>query len=159
MHSEPAIESRAAGRGRRRKRGNGSNGSNGSEDGPVFVDNSGRRAKLLRRIGLLLGAVCIGYAVVLGMAFMGWGPSLSPSSLLPFGGGGPGNQNSRPGGGVQPQGGTGTPPAQPTGVPPTGVATGAPPAGAVPTAVPSASADPASVSAPSASASAAADAN
>ena len=105
MHSEPAIESRAAGRGRRRKRGN---GSNGSEDGPVFVDNSGRRAKLLRRIGLLLGVVCIGYAVVLGMAFMGWGPSLSPSSLLPFGGGGPGNQNSRPGGGVQPQGGTGS---------------------------------------------------
>lgn len=162
MHSEPAIESRAAGRGRRRKRGNGSNGSigsKGSEDGPVFVDNSGRRAKLLRRIGLLLGVVCIGYAVVLGMAFMGWGPSLSPSSLLPFGGGGPGNQNSRPGGGVQPQGGTGSPPAQPTGVPPTGVATGAPPAGAAPTAAPSASADPASVSAPSASASAAADAN
>ncbi|MFI1484616.1 hypothetical protein [Streptomyces sp. NPDC020747] len=165
MHSEPAIESRAAGhgRGRRRKRGNGSNGSfgsKGSEDGPVFVDNSGRRAKLLRRIGLLLGVVCIGYAVVLGMAFMGWGPSLSPSSLLPFGGGGPGgNQNSRPGGGVQPQGGTGSPPTRPTGTPPTGVATGAPPAGAAPTAVPSASADPASVSAPSASASAAAGAN
>ncbi|MFD0307537.1 hypothetical protein [Streptomyces sp. NPDC127119] len=140
MHSEPAIESRAAVRGRRRKRGN------GPEDGPVFVDNSGRRARLLRRIGTLLGVVCIGYAVVLGMAFMGWGPSLTPSSLLPFGDGGPnGSQNSGPGGGLQPQGGTGSPPARPTGAPPSGVATGAAPA-AAPTA---------SVSAPSASASAA----
>ncbi|MGW6009067.1 hypothetical protein [Streptomyces sp. NPDC055210] len=142
MHSEPAIESRAAVRGRRRKRGN------GPEDGPVFVDNSGRRARLLRRIGTLLGVVCIGYAVVLGMAFMGWGPSLTPSSLLPFGDGGPnGSQNSGPGGGLQPQGGTGSPPARPTGAPPSGVATGAAPA-AAPTA---------SVSAPSASASAAAN--
>ncbi|MEU5699718.1 hypothetical protein [Streptomyces aurantiacus] len=146
MHPEPAIESRAAVRGRRRKRGN------GSVDGPVFVDTSGRRAKLLRRIGLLLGVVCIGYAVVLGMAFMGWGPSLTPSSLLPFGGGGPnGGQNSGPGGGVQPQGGTGSPPARPTGAPPSGAATGAVPTGAAPA---SASA---SVSAPSASASAAAN--
>ncbi|MEV7139987.1 hypothetical protein [Streptomyces tauricus] len=142
MHSEPAIESHAAVRGRRRKRGN------GPEDGPVFVDNSGRRAKLLRRIGTLLGIVCIGYAVVLGMAFMGWGTSLTPSSLLPFGAGGPngGGQNSGPGGGLQPQGGTGSPPARPTGTPPSGV-----PTGAAPTAAPSAS-----VSAPSASASAAA---
>ncbi|MER6137843.1 hypothetical protein [Streptomyces sp. NPDC001815] len=144
MHSEPATESRAAGRGRRRKRGN---GPNGSEDGPVFVDSSGRRARLLRRIGLLLGVVCVGYAVVLGMAFMGWGPSLSPSSLLPFGGGPGGGQNSGPGGGVQPQGGTGTPPARPTGAPPSGVATGA-----APTAAPSAP-----VPAPTASASAAAN--
>ncbi|MFJ2260008.1 hypothetical protein ACIOKD_16970 [Streptomyces sp. NPDC087844] len=142
MHSEPAIESRAAVRGRRRKRGN------GPEDGPVFVDNSGRRARFLRRIGILLGVVCIGYAVVLGMAFMGWGPSLTPSSLLPFGTGGPnGGQNSGPGGGLQPQGGYGSPPARPTGAPPSGAATGA-----APTAAPSAS-----VSAPSASASAAAN--
>ncbi|MGW0567713.1 hypothetical protein [Streptomyces tauricus] len=142
MHSEPAIESHAAVRGRRRKRGN------GPEDGPVFVDNSGRRAKLLRRIGTLLGIVCIGYAVVLGMAFMGWGTSLTPSSLLPFGAGGPNaGQNSGPGGGLQPQGGTGSPPARPAGTPPSGV-----PTGAAPTAAPSAS-----VSAPSASASAAAN--
>ncbi|UPZ30674.1 hypothetical protein MUK60_24595 [Streptomyces sp. LRE541] len=142
MHSEPAIESHAAVRGRRRKRGN------GPEDGPVFVDNSGRRAKLLRRIGTLLGIVCIGYAVVLGMAFMGWGTSLTPSSLLPFGAGGPnGGQNSGPGGGLQPQGGTGSPPARPADTPPSGV-----PTGAAPTAAPSAS-----VSAPSASASAAAN--
>ncbi|MBG0853312.1 hypothetical protein I2W78_16020 [Streptomyces spinoverrucosus] len=96
MHSEPAIESRAATRGRRRKRGNGS--ASGSAEGPVFVDNSGRRAKLLRRVGLLLGVACLGYAVVLGAAFMGWGTSLTPSSLLPFAGGGPGPQGG-PGGG------------------------------------------------------------
>jgi hypothetical protein len=161
MHSEPAIESRAAVRGRRRKRGN---GSNGPADGPVFVDNSGRRARLLRRIGLLLGVVCVGYAVVLGMAFMGWGTSLTPSSLLPFGAGGPdggpdGGRNSGPGGGLQPQGGTGTgsPPARPTGAPPSGV-----PTGAAPTVAPSASSAPAAVasaSAPSPSASASAVAN
>jgi hypothetical protein len=96
MHSETAIESRATARGRRRKRGN------GPADGPVFVDNSGRRAKMLRRVGLLLGVVCLGYATVLVAAFMGWGTSINPSSLLPFGhearsGQGPGS--FRPGGG------------------------------------------------------------
>ncbi|MEU0893285.1 hypothetical protein [Streptomyces massasporeus] len=99
MHSEPAIENRVP-RGRRRKRGN------ESAEGPVFVDNSGRRARLLRRIGLLLGAVCLGYAAVLGAAFMGWGTSLTPSRLLPFAGAGPG--------GGQPEGVPGGPggPAQ-----------------------------------------------
>ena len=52
----------------------------------MFVDNSGRRARLLRRCGTLLGVVCLGYAVVLGMAFMGWGISASPTELFPFGG-------------------------------------------------------------------------
>ncbi|MFI6490651.1 hypothetical protein [Streptomyces sp. NPDC050564] len=121
MQSESAIENRAQVRGRRRKRGN------GAGDGPVFVDNSGRRARLLRRIGMLVGVVCLGYAVVLGMAFMGWGTSLTPSSLFPFGGG---QAGSAPGGNLQPQGGaaaTGTPPARPTGTPPTGLATGEPP--------------------------------
>ncbi len=149
MHSEPAIENRAASRGRRRKSGNGSNGSNGAADGPVFVDNSGRRAKLLRRFGTFLGVVCLGYAAVLGMAFMGWGTSLNPSSLLPFGGNGPGG-NQGPGGNLRQQGGLGaapsgvpsgaaTPPVKPSGTPPTGVATGEPPASA-PTATASASA-------------------
>lgn len=120
MHSDPAIENRAE-RGRRRKRR-----GNESADGPVFVDNSGRRSKLLRRIGLLVGVLCVGYAVVLGLAFMGIGTS-SPSSLLPFGGGqgqgGPGVQNGN-GRGTQPQGGigdsvrpSGSPPALPSGVP------------------------------------------
>ncbi|WP_328749559.1 hypothetical protein OHT57_29420 [Streptomyces sp. NBC_00285] len=126
MHSEPAIESRADVRGRRRKRGN------ESADGPVFVDNSGRRSRTLRRIGLLLGVLSLGYAVVLGLAFMGIG--VSTTSLVPFGNGGPGG----PGGssdsgprGIRPQGGIGTPRALPTGTPPTGAA---------PTASPTASA-------------------
>ncbi|AZQ36651.1 hypothetical protein EJ357_27080 [Streptomyces cyaneochromogenes] len=127
MQSEPAIENRAAqsaARGRRRKRGN------GSVEGPVFVDNSGRRSKLLRRIGLLVGVACMGYAVVLGMAFMGVGTSLTPSELLPFGAGGPaGGPNSGPGG-AQPQGGVATPPTKPTGTPPSGTATGEPPSAA-----------------------------
>lgn len=146
MHSEPAIENRAASRGRRRKSGD---GSNEAAEGPVFVDNSGRRAKLLRRFGTFVGVVCLGYAVVLGMAFMGWGTSLTPSSLLPFGGGGPGGSQG-PGGNQQPQGGIGaaptgaptgaaTPPAKPSGIPPVGVATGEPPASA-PTATATASA-------------------
>ncbi|WP_306456183.1 MULTISPECIES: hypothetical protein [unclassified Streptomyces] len=78
----------------------------------MFVDNSGRRARLLRRIGLLLGAVCLGYAAVLGAAFMGWGTSLTPSQLLPFAGAGPG--------GGQPEGvpgGPGGPGVRPSGAP------------------------------------------
>ncbi|MBU6531936.1 hypothetical protein [Streptomyces mayonensis] len=117
MQSEPAIASRATARGRRRKRGK------GSAEGPVFVDSSGRRARLLRRLGLLVGAVCVGYAAVLGLAFMGVGISVNPSSLLPFGAGGdgpggpggPGGAGgSGPGGGAGPQGGvapTGSPPS------------------------------------------------
>ncbi|MFI5798293.1 hypothetical protein [Streptomyces sp. NPDC051677] len=136
MQSEPAIESRAAARGSRRSRKR----DDASAEGPVFVDNSGRRSKLLRRIGLLLGVGCLAYAVVLGAAFMGWGTSLTPSSLLPFGGGGPrGAQNSGPGG-IQPQGGVGTPPSKPTGAPPSGVVTGEPPSSA-PTATASAAAN------------------
>lgn len=108
MHSEPVIESRAAARGRRRKPGS------GSVEGPVFVDNSGRRSKLLRRVGLLLGTLCVGYAFVLGMAFMGIGTSINPSSLLPFVGGPDG---SAPGGGMRPQGGTLPDGTAPTGAP------------------------------------------
>ncbi|MYT07677.1 hypothetical protein [Streptomyces sviceus] len=100
----------------------------------MFVDNSGRRSKLLRRIGLLLGVLSLGYAVVLGLAFMGIG--VSSTTLLPFAGGGPGASNSGPGG-LRPQGGVGTPPSRPTGTPPVGTATGAPPT-AAPTATASA---------------------
>ncbi|MFJ2951958.1 hypothetical protein ACIO8H_30680 [Streptomyces sp. NPDC087226] len=105
MQSDPAIESRATGRGRRRKR------RNGPGEGPVFVDSSGRRARLLRRIGLLLGTVCAGYAVVLGLAFLGIGTSVTPASLLPF------QDGAGPGGGAGPRDGTpptGTPPVPPT---------------------------------------------
>jgi hypothetical protein len=133
MNSDPAIENRADVRGRRRKRGN------GPADGPVFVDNSGRRSKMLRRIGLLLGVLSLGYAVVLGLAFMGIG--VSSTTLLPFAGGGPGGSSNSGPGGAEPQGGVGTPPAQPTGTPPAGTATGAPPSAApIVTATPTASA-------------------
>ncbi|MCT7356989.1 hypothetical protein N4P33_33335 [Streptomyces sp. 15-116A] len=124
MHSDPAIERRAAVRGRRRTR------RTGSAEGPVFVDASGRRARVLRRIGLLLGAVCAGYAVVLGLAFLGIGTSASPASLLPFGN----EQGAAPEGGAGPRGG-----AVSTGAPPSGRPT-APPSGAptpTATAVPS----------------------
>jgi hypothetical protein len=65
------------------------------DSGPVFVDSSGRRARLLRRAGLALGALCLGYVALLGLAFMGVGIPLTSSDLLPFGsseagGGGPG---------------------------------------------------------------------
>lgn len=104
----------------------------------MFVDNSGRRARLLRRCGTLLGVVCLGYAVVLGMAFMGWGISASPTELFPFGGGGGGGgggQSGAPGNGngPQPQGGI-----APEGIP-SGAPGGTPPSGA-PAAVPSPSA-------------------
>ncbi|GAA5003602.1 hypothetical protein [Streptomyces siamensis] len=121
MQSESAVESRATARGRRRKRGH------GAAEGPVFVDNSGRRARLLRRFGTLVGVVCLGYACVLGMAFMGWGTSLTPSSLFPFDGGRAGSAPG--GGGMQPQGGT-APTGAPTGTPPSGLPTGAAPSSA-----------------------------
>ncbi|MFC9429863.1 hypothetical protein [Streptomyces sp. NPDC056987] len=50
------------------------------------MDTSGRRARLLRRAGLVLGTVTLGYVAVLGLAFMG-GISLTPSQILPFDGG------------------------------------------------------------------------
>ncbi|MFG2458613.1 hypothetical protein ACGFWE_16315 [Streptomyces sp. NPDC048523] len=102
----------------------------------MFVDNSGRRSKMLRRIGLLLGVLSLGYAVVLGLAFMGIG--VSSTTLLPFAGGGPGGSSDSGPGGARPQGRIGTPPVRPTGAPPAGTATGAPPS-AAPTATASAS--------------------
>ncbi|WP_323187554.1 hypothetical protein [Streptomyces sp. NBC_01275] len=85
----------------------------------MFVDNSGRRSKLLRRIGLLMGVGCLAYAAVLGAAFMGWGTSLNPSSLLPFGGNGQSNQGP---GGLRPEGGVGKPVGLPSGGGPSGTA-------------------------------------
>jgi hypothetical protein len=120
MHSEPAIEKRATTSGRRRKRGN------GSVEGPVFVDNSGRRSKLLKRFGLLVGVLCLGYAVVLGLAFMGIGTSVTPSSLLPFRGGQAGPAGNGPAGYRQ-QGGIGSQvgarPSDLPSVPPSGTPT------------------------------------
>ncbi|MFF7711072.1 hypothetical protein [Streptomyces sp. NPDC007988] len=53
-----------------------------SADGPVFVDESGRRSKKFRRIGWVLALVCAGYAVTLVVALIG-GNSNAPSLLIP----------------------------------------------------------------------------
>ncbi|THA72351.1 hypothetical protein E6P78_03550 [Streptomyces sp. A0958] len=52
-------------------------------DGPVFVDESGRRGKTLRRLGWVLAAVFVCYAVTLVIAVLG-GNSSAPS--LPISG-------------------------------------------------------------------------
>ncbi|MGW5654026.1 hypothetical protein [Streptomyces humi] len=78
----------------------------------MFVDSSGRRSKVLRRVGLLLGVVCLAYTGVLGAAFMGWGTSLTPSSLIPDfarSGNAPGAE--------RPQGGIGREIGAPSGLP------------------------------------------
>lgn len=46
-------------------------------DGPVFVDESGRRSKTFRRLGWVLATVCAGYAVTLVLAVLG-GNSSAP---------------------------------------------------------------------------------
>ncbi|MEU5286130.1 hypothetical protein AB0G97_19235 [Streptomyces sp. NPDC020755] len=46
-------------------------------DGPVFVDESGRRSKTLRRLGWVLASVCVAYAVTLVLAVLG-GDSSAP---------------------------------------------------------------------------------
>ncbi|MEV0962073.1 hypothetical protein AB0J25_05560 [Streptomyces sp. NPDC049910] len=51
-------------------------------DGPVFVDESGRRSKKFRRIGWVLALACAGYAVTLVIALIG-GNSNAPSLLIP----------------------------------------------------------------------------
>ncbi|MFF1911453.1 hypothetical protein ACFVYE_07345 [Streptomyces sp. NPDC058239] len=89
MQSDTAIENDPAPSVRRRKhagvpRSRAGAGA-GAQEGPVFVDSSGRRARLLRRAGIALGVACVGYAAVLGLAFVG-GISMSPSQLLPFDG-------------------------------------------------------------------------
>ncbi|WP_232837672.1 hypothetical protein [Streptomyces atratus] len=46
-------------------------------DGPVFVDESGRRSKTFRRLGWILAATCACYAVTLAVAVLG-GSSSAP---------------------------------------------------------------------------------
>src|SRR5881392_4332682 len=79
MRSDAVLETPSAGRGRRRK----PRGAAG--EGPVFVDSSGRRARLLRRLGIAVCVGCAGYVMLLVLAFMGVGIPLTSSDLLPFG--------------------------------------------------------------------------
>lgn len=86
MRSDAILETPSAGRGRRRKP------RRSAADGPVFVDSSGRRARLLRRLGIALCVGCAGYVVLLILAFMGVGIPLTSSDLLPFGDAGNGGR-------------------------------------------------------------------
>ncbi|QPP08880.1 hypothetical protein G4Z16_23485 [Streptomyces bathyalis] len=61
----------------------GSADQSGEADNLVFVDATGRRALLLRRAGIVLGAAFLVYGVMVGVSFMG-GPSLAPSEIAPF---------------------------------------------------------------------------
>ncbi|MFD8384380.1 hypothetical protein ACFV2X_38660 [Streptomyces sp. NPDC059679] len=77
MKSQPVAEGHAdpARRARRRVRSAGS-------EGPVFVDSSGRRARLFRRVGVVAGIASVGYATVLAVAIMG-GTPFAPETLIP----------------------------------------------------------------------------
>ncbi|NUS84333.1 MAG: hypothetical protein HOY75_16735 [Streptomyces sp.] len=53
-----------------------------SDAGPVFVDLSGRRARLLRHAGVVAGAAVIGYTALLGTGISG-GTAVAPDTLAP----------------------------------------------------------------------------
>lgn len=80
----------------------------GQRDGHVFVDSTGRRARLLRRAALVVGAAFVAYAVMLGVAFMGGtalapadpGPAADRGSTVPAPAGSPAGADVRPGGGT-----------------------------------------------------------
>ncbi|WP_406477180.1 hypothetical protein [Streptomyces sp. NBC_01615] len=65
----------------------------GGSDGPVFVDESGRRSRRFRRLGILVGIACAVYAVVI-VATLLSGNSNAP--WLPV----PGQQDDQPAGKV-----------------------------------------------------------
>ncbi|MFI8003339.1 hypothetical protein [Streptomyces sp. NPDC086010] len=50
-------------------------------DGPVFVDESGRRSKTLRKVGWLIAAVCAAFAASIVLSLFG-GDSTAPSLPL-----------------------------------------------------------------------------
>ncbi|MFI6962901.1 hypothetical protein [Streptomyces sp. NPDC050255] len=106
MPSDIPVDTDPAVRGRHRK--NARTSLPPAQEGPVFVDSSGRRARLLRRAGAVLGVTCVGYAAVLALSFMG-GISLSPSTLLPFDG--TSNAQGGPGGGPPGAGSAYAPPS------------------------------------------------
>ncbi|MDX3214494.1 hypothetical protein PV318_02895 [Streptomyces sp. ME02-6991-2B] len=49
---------------------------------PVFVDTSGRRGRKLRRIGWIIGAICVGYAAVVAISLAG-ADSRAPWLMIP----------------------------------------------------------------------------
>ncbi|WP_461076129.1 hypothetical protein [Streptomyces deserti] len=83
----------------------------GSSDGPVFVDASGRRSRRLRRIGMIVGLACAGYAAVIAVTVLS-GNSDAP--WLPV----PGQRDEQPAGQVD----TSPEPAEPAPATDTGAA-------------------------------------
>ncbi len=79
---------------RRSPGGPGSAGPDGSGGGPVFVDESGRRIQLYRRIGIAVGLACAGYAAVM-VATLLSGNSDAPWMPVP-------GQEQKPAGQVEP---------------------------------------------------------
>ncbi|MGW8747031.1 hypothetical protein [Streptomyces sp. NPDC055794] len=87
-----------------------------TSDGPVFVDASGRRSRLYRRLGILVGVACAIYAVVIVSTLMS-GNSNAP--WLPV----PGQEEGKPAGQVD------TTPLPSRSGPPAATGTGAPQTG------------------------------
>ncbi|MER5212925.1 hypothetical protein ABT063_20690 [Streptomyces sp. NPDC002838] len=93
--------------------GSGPGGGQDGSDGPVFVDESGRRSRRFRRIGMVVGLACAVYAVVI-VATLLSGNSNAP--WLPV----PGQEEAQPAGKVEtsPQPEESAPPSATGGVPP-----------------------------------------
>ncbi|MCX2925175.1 hypothetical protein [Streptomyces sp. NEAU-W12] len=82
-------------------------------DGPVFVDETGRRSRLYRRIGLAVGLACAGYAAVIVATLMS-GNSTAP--WMPV----PGQEQEQPAGKVETSPRPAEPDASPSADPPPG---------------------------------------
>ena len=69
----------------------GGEGGSESSDGPVFVDESGRRSRRFRRIGIAVGLACAVYAVVIVVTLLSgnsnapWLPVTGPKDDVPAG--------------------------------------------------------------------------
>ncbi|WP_307182301.1 hypothetical protein [Streptomyces canus] len=69
----------------------GGEGGSESSDGPVFVDESGRRSRRFRRIGIAVGLACAVYAVVIVVTLLSgnsnapWLPVTGPKDDAPAG--------------------------------------------------------------------------
>ena len=79
---------------RQAKGADGPGGGQDASDGPVFVDESGRRSRLYRRIGIAVGLACAVYAVVIVVTLLSGN---SNAAWLPV----PGQDEGKPAGEVE----------------------------------------------------------